>query len=108
LALPVRIEVETRAGKALAHQMESANLCAGGVFFKTRRRIAEGLQVKAEIFLPIDCPELPSGYRAGLIITVSGWVLAPRPDGIAIRFNEDYGIEGRLNRIAMEQAKVLH
>lgn len=107
LELMTHVEAEAREGRVKEYQMATANICAGGVFFDTKSRIAEGTQVKAEIFLPVESPGLPSEYCAGILIMVSGEVLAPRPDGIAVRFNEDCGIEGRLKRIAMEQERVL-
>jgi hypothetical protein len=57
--------------------------------------------------MPIESPDLPSGYCSGIVIMVSGSVLDSRPDGIAVRFDENYGIEGRLKRIATEQELVL-
>jgi hypothetical protein len=102
------VEVEAKEGSVREYQMATTDICAGGVFFHTKRRIAEGSQLKAEIFLPVERPDLPSGYYAGILIMVSGSVLAPRPDGIAVRFDEDCGIEGRLKRIATEQEMVIH
>ncbi len=87
--------------------MATANISTGGVFFRTKRRVAKGMPVKAEIFLPVEGPDLPSGYCAGILIMVSGSVLDPRPGGIAVRFDEDYGIEGRLKRMATEQEAML-
>lgn len=108
LELMTHVEVEAKDGMVKVYQMATADICAGGVFFHTKRRIAEGTQLKAEIFLPVEGPDIPSGYCAGILIMVSGSVLAPRPDGIAVRFDEDYGIEGRLKRIAAEQETVFH
>ena len=108
LNLMTQMEVEAKDGRVKEYQMATANISAGGIFFRTKRRIAEGMPVKAEIFLPVESPDLPSGYCAGILIMVSGSVLAPRPDGVAVQFDEDYGIEGRLKRMATEQETVLH
>jgi hypothetical protein len=108
LALMTHMEVDAKGGRVKEYQMATANISAGGIFFRTRRRIAKGMPVKAEIFLPIESPDLPSGYCAGILIMVSGSVLDTRPDGIAVQFDEDYGIGGRLKRIATEQETVLH
>ena len=108
LNLVTQMEVEAKDGSVKEYQMATANISAGGIFFRTERRIAEGMPVKAEIFLPVENPDLPSGYCAGILIMVSGSVLVQRPDGIAVRFDEDYGIEGRLKRMATEQEAVLH
>jgi Tfp pilus assembly protein PilZ len=109
LELMTHLEVEAKDGRVKEYQMATANICAGGIFFQTKRRIAEGTQLKAEIFLPVESPDMASGcFYAGILIMVSGSVLAQRPDGIAVQFNEDYGIAGRLKRIATEQEMVLH
>jgi hypothetical protein len=105
LKLMAHMEVGASEDMVKEYQMATANISAGGVFFRTRRRIAEGTPVRAEIFLPVESPGLPSGYLAGLLILVSGRVLAQRPDGVALRFNEDYEIEGRLKRIAAREER---
>jgi Tfp pilus assembly protein PilZ len=107
LALMTHMEVDAEDGRVKEYQMATANISAGGIFFRTKRRIAKGMSVKAEIFMPIESPDLPSGYCSGIVIMVSGSVLDSRPDGIAVRFDENYGIEGRLKRIATEQELVL-
>lgn len=108
LNLATQMAVEADDGRVKEYEMATANISAGGIFFRTKRRMTEGVTVKAEIFLPVESPDLPSGYCAGILIMVSGSVLAPRPDGVAVRFDEDYGIEGRLKRMATEQEAVLH
>jgi|GEM_PF-3495739 len=107
LALMTHVEVDAKDGGVKQYQMATANISAGGAFFRTKRRIVKGMPVTAEIFLPIESPAMPSGYCAGILIMVSGSVLDSRPDGIAVRFDEDYGIEGRLKRIATEQETAL-
>ncbi len=108
LKLVTNVEVETKDGRVKKYQMATANISAGGVFFHTQCRITEGAQVNTEIFLPVESPDMPSEYCAGILIMVSGSVLAQRPEGIAIRFNEDYEIEGCLKRIAAGQEMVIH
>jgi len=108
LALMTHMEVGAKDGRVKECQMATANISAGGIFFRTKRRIAKGVPVKAEIFLPVESPDLPSEYCAGILIMVSGSVLDSRPDGIAVQFDEDCSIEGRLKRIAAEQETVFH
>jgi Tfp pilus assembly protein PilZ len=108
LNLVTQMEVEVKDGTVEEYQMATVNISAGGLFFRTKRRIAAGMPVRAEIFLPVESPDLPSRYRAGILIMVSGSVLAPRPDGVAVQFDEDYGIEGRLKRLTTEPGAVLH
>jgi hypothetical protein len=108
LELVTYMELDAKDSKVKEYQMATANISASGVFFRTKQRLAKGMPVKAEIFLPIESPGLPSGYCAGILIMVSGSVLAPRPDGVAVQFDEDYGIEGRLKRLATEQEAVHH
>ena len=97
--VPIRIKVispEAGEGKFYA---ATYNVSAGGVLFKSDEPLPEGSQVEIEVFLQFEELITPSDPEGALIIAATGHVLRSRPEGTAIRFNEDYEFRKRWDLI---------
>jgi len=99
LAVPVKIETLARSAKRRKISLKTANVCAGGAFFRTDTALAEGTKVQLDLLLSYDSLRMffsPTSAR----IRILGTVIRSRQDGMAIRFSDDYAIAPTATRIS--------
>lgn len=87
LALPSVISV---SGEEKVLDLQTSNICAGGVYFKTEQALAEGTEVKIDLIIPLD--ELRDLKGKNTLIRVLGKVIRTDKEGMAIGFDEDYQV----------------
>ncbi len=90
LYLPSVISVIREDENQDAIELNTCNVCAGGVFFKTRQKLPVGTEVKVDMILPLDELRELKGKRS--LVKVSGEVIRVENDGMAIRFDKKYKI----------------
>jgi hypothetical protein len=100
--VPVRVEIRSPGGLSEKIDFESMNLAAGGILIKRGISLPEGSQIKIEIVLYFEALKTPENPEGTLIMTVTGHVVRTEPDGIAIRFNEDYEMSQCLSFLQKE------
>ena len=66
------------------------NVCAGGAFFKTKKPLSIGTNVKMDLILPLDKFKKFEGKRSR--INVAGSVIRTDNKGMAICFGKRYKI----------------
>ncbi len=88
LALPSVISVSGESGEEKVFDLQTSNICAGGVYFKTDQTLAEGTEVKIDLIIPLD--ELRDLKGKNTLIKVSGKVIRTDEEGMAIGFDEEY------------------
>ena len=103
LNVPSRIELLTQDGEVETLEIETNSLSAGGLFFKYGGTLTEGSQVKMEIALHFEELKTPADPEGNLVITATGHVLRSGPEGVAIRFNEDFDISTALSIVRKRQ-----
>lgn len=101
--VPTRIGIPGIEGQEEKLDSETKNLSAGGILFKFEKPLPVGSPVKIEIVLHFEELRATADPVGALIINVSGRVLRSGPDGIAIRFNEDYDINPCLDFMKEEK-----
>jgi len=91
LAVPVKIETLARTAKKRKISLKTANVCAGGAYFRTDCALTEGTKVRLDLLLSYESLKTfrsPGNTR----IRILGTVTRTQQDGMAIRFSEDYVI----------------
>ena len=92
LEVPATIQPRGADREEELFNLQTSNICSGGVFFYTNQPLAEGMQVKIDLILPLDkLNNLKDGAKK-VFINVTGRVLRSDPKGMAICFDEDYEI----------------
>lgn len=99
LNIPSRIEISTKDGESEILDIETNSLSAGGIFFKCGKTLPQGSHVKMEISLHFEELKTPEDPDGTFVISATGHVLRSKPEGVAIRFNEDFDISTTLNAI---------
>lgn len=99
LNIPSRVEIATNDGESEILDIETNSLSAGGIFFKCGKTLLKGSHVKMEISLHFEELKTSTDPEGTLVITATGQVLRSGPEGVAIRFNEDFDISTTLNAI---------
>ena len=90
--VPVRIQISGQEGQGETMDLVSDSVSAGGIFLKLQNQPPEGSPVRIEILLNFEELRTPEDPEGALVIAATGQVLRSEPEGIAIRFNEDYDI----------------
>ena len=90
LIIPTRLVLTNDGQDAEVIEINTANLSAGGVYFKTQQNITEGTQVSLSFVLPIE--KLARALDANTFVKLKGKVVRVDMEGIAISFDGDYEI----------------
>jgi hypothetical protein len=93
LQLPANIETISEERKKATETMtlKTRNINSRGAYFRTRRPLMEGTDVKIAIDLLTE--KLKKLSRRHALIKVNGKVIRKDPSGMAICFKEDFLIE---------------
>ena len=91
LAVPAKIETLARTAKKRTISLKTANVCAGGAYFRTDAALTEGTKVKLDLLLSYDSLKTSRSSKSARI-RILGTVTRSRQEGMAIRFSEDYVI----------------
>ncbi len=92
IEVPARIKVLSSGDKNDPLVLQTKNVSAGGAFVGTKQLLPEDTNIEIEIFLLSEEVQELDDADKGNVLIVTGQVIRSGPDGIAIRFNEDYDI----------------
>ena len=90
LDLPATVSVEKTILPEKNLKLKTANISAGGVFFKTPNFLPVGTQVKIDLELAIDGIKKIKRKRA--LIELAGVVIRSKEGGMAVSFTKNYKI----------------
>lgn len=90
LIIPTRLVITDNGQAAEVIEMNTLNISAGGVYFKTPQKIPEGTQVNMSFVLPIE--KLTRMLGVTSYVKLKGKVIRVEMEGIAICFDKDYKI----------------
>lgn len=99
IKVPARIEIPGRDGRIEKLDLETHDLSAGGTFIKLGDSLLEGCEVKIDIVLSFEELRTETDPNGSLILSTTGHVVRSGPDGVAIRFNENYEFKTRLDLV---------
>jgi hypothetical protein len=100
--VPARIEIPAEDGRTLRFDLETYDLSAGGTFIKLEKPLSEGCKVKIDIVLSFEELKTATDPNGSLILSTTGYVVRSGPNGVAIRFNENYEFKTRLDFLHQE------
>ena len=103
--VPAMVEIPSQDGRAERLDLETSNMSAGGILLKFTRPLPKGSQVKIEVVLHFEELMSPADPDGTQIITATGHVLRSGPEGMAIRFDENYEITTRLDDMRKENSE---
>lgn len=103
--VPAMVEIPSHDGRAERLDLEISNMSAGGILLKFARPLPEGSQVKIEVVLQFEELRSPADPEGTLLLTATGHVLRSGPDGMAIRFDENYEITTRLDDMRKQNSE---
>jgi len=92
LEVPAEIEVVTSAQKRDTLNLSTSNICSNGAFFRTKKPLPEGTDVRMDLILPFEKPKKPKNEWLRARIKITGKVLRSESNGMAIGFNKNYQI----------------
>jgi len=92
IEVPARIKVCSSEDKKDQLIFQTRNVSAGGAFISTKELLPEDTKIQVEIFLLSEEVQELDDADKGNVLIVTGQVARSGPDGMAIRFNEDYDI----------------
>jgi c-di-GMP-binding flagellar brake protein YcgR len=90
LEIPAKIEIIGTGEQKGTIEVLTSDICAGGAYFRTRKPLPEGTQVKIDMVLPLEHLRKVSEEYNRAYIKVSGTVLRTESSGMAVSFDEDY------------------
>ncbi len=99
LVVPVKIETLARTAKKRKISLKTANVCAGGAYFRTDTALTEGTKVQLDLLLSYDSLRTFRSPKSARI-RILGTVTRSQQDGMAIRFSDDYVIAPIATRIS--------
>ena len=99
IKVPARIEIPGQEGRIEKLDLETHDLSAGGTFIKLGDSMLEGCEVKIDIVLSFEELRTETDPNGSLILSTTGHVVRSGPDGVAIRFNENYEFKTRLDLV---------
>ncbi|MBI4634321.1 MAG: PilZ domain-containing protein [Deltaproteobacteria bacterium] len=97
--VPARLEILTQEGQPEVIDLEASSLSAGGTLLISGRPVPAGSPVRIEVALKFEELKTIEDPEGTLVIAATGRVLRSGPEGMAIRFNEDYDITKNLKLI---------
>ena len=89
LELPAQISLVKSSGEDKM-EVQTGNICAEGGFFKTRRPLPVGTEVKIALHLPLDKFVSLRGYCRGSQVNITGKVLRCERSGMSVLFDAEY------------------
>jgi len=105
--VPAKIEAVVSADIKETLDLTTSDICAGGVFFRTKKALPEGTKVKIDLILALDgLKHLIDHSRAN--VKVNGTVVRSGSAGMAICFDEDYQIMPLQNPLTLTPATSTH
>ncbi|MBI9082521.1 MAG: hypothetical protein JEZ11_02915 [Desulfobacterales bacterium] len=87
LPIPTRIAPLDAGGDDGSLYFVTADVCAGGAFFQTKRSLPQGMDVDLEMSLPLDRFRSFRNSVNRVCIRIHGTVLRTASHGMAIQFN---------------------
>jgi hypothetical protein len=91
LKVPAKVETLAKTTGKRKLSLRTANVCAGGAYFRTPCALAEGTKVRLEIVLTFNGKQNLRDARNARV-RILGTVMRSQKGGMAIRFSEDYDI----------------
>lgn len=91
LKVPARITVRDKSAATLnepVFYLTTSNVCAGGAYFKTGRRLQMGTKLDIDMHLTINFPT--KTFRKLSCVHVTGRIIRVEDDGMAVQFNKSY------------------
>ncbi|MDQ5985454.1 MAG: hypothetical protein CSYNP_01164 [Syntrophus sp. SKADARSKE-3] len=89
---PFRIEILDTERRGEILNLESENLSAGGICFRSPILLPIGARVKVGLVLQFDELQTTQDPDGALIITVTGQTVRSGPEGTTICFSDDYDV----------------
>ena len=90
LELPALLSIMDEGGKQRAFEVMISNICSGGTFFKTKKPLSVGTDVKMDLILPLNKFNKFGDKKSR--IDVSGSVIRTEEQGVAVCFDRKYRI----------------
>jgi len=90
LIVPTRLVLTNNEQDSEVIEINTSNISAGGVYFKTQQSIPEGTQVSMSFVLPIE--KLARVLGANSFVKIKGRVVRVDMEGVAVSFKGDYKI----------------
>ncbi|MFW6137553.1 MAG: PilZ domain-containing protein [Spirochaetota bacterium] len=87
LDLPARVTL-MEPGKTQVLQLYTKNVCNGGAFLPTSRKIPLGSRVQLDLILSIGLLHRVMGANG--LVRVKGTIIRTEPEGIAVHFDKHY------------------
>ncbi len=86
LDLPTTVTIVDKEGENGVLELQTGNVCAGGVFVRTDQTLPTGTLVRIDLLLPLHDPD----KIQGTMIRVAGEVIRVENMGMAVRFEDHY------------------
>jgi len=102
LKVPAKVETLAKTTGKRKLSLRTANVCAGGAYFRTPCALAEGTKVRLEIVLTFNGKQNLRDARNARV-RILGTVMRSQKGGMAIRFSEDYDITPHTVRVMRSQ-----
>jgi hypothetical protein len=90
LIIPTRLVLTNNEKEAEVVEINTCNISAGGVYFRTQQSIPEGTKVSISFVLPIE--KLARVLGAKSFVQIRGKVIRADMEGVAVSFNNNYEI----------------
>lgn len=90
LELPALLSIVDESEKQRAAEFIISNICSGGAFFKTKKPLSVGTDVKMDLILPLEKFNKIGGKKSR--VDVSGSVIRTDSRGMAVCFDKRYKI----------------
>ena len=90
IELHTYLSIADESGEQESIDLLTNNVCAGGAFFKTKKPLSIGTNVKMDLILPLDKFKKFEGKRSR--INVAGSVIRTDNKGMAVCFGKRYKI----------------
>lgn len=102
IQVPAVIKIPGGNGNTVKLDLKTHNLSAGGTFIKLGESLSLGCEVKIDIMLSFEELKTPIDPVGSLVLSTTGRVVRSDPDGVAIRFNENYEFKTRPDSLSQQ------
>ena len=90
IEIPAEIEVTSSVREQPLLNLMTKNVSAGGAYFRTKKSLPVGTEVKIDLILPLSKLKKFLKNREQVTVNIQGTVLRSESDGMAIGFSENY------------------
>ena len=95
IQVPAVVKIPGENGEIVKPDLRTHNLSAGGAFIKLGELLSLGCEVRVDIMLSFEELKTSIDPLGSLILSTTGRVVRSGPDGVAIRFHENYEFKTR-------------